>query len=82
MPDMTAIELEAGTISPTINPRLVDHVLELIGGALFSAALVAGGIVLVTVALMAGVVGSPVLVAAIAFVAVRRRRARALAGHR
>jgi Flp pilus assembly protein TadB len=75
MPDITAIELEAREISPTLPTRLIDHVLKFITGALFSAALVACGTVLVTVALTVGVVGAPVLFVAIVAFAVRRRRA-------
>ena len=75
MPDITAIELEAREISPTLSSRVVDHVLKFCTGALFSAALIAGGAVLVTIALTVGVVGSPVIVVAIVALAVRRRRA-------
>ena len=75
MPDITAIELEARELSPTLPTRLVDHVFKFFTGALFSAALIAGGTVLVTVALTVGVVGSPVIVAAIVALALRRRRA-------
>jgi hypothetical protein len=74
MPDITAIELEAREISPTLSTRLVDHALKFFTGALFSAALIAGGAVLVTIALTVGVVGSPVLVVAIAALVLRRRR--------
>jgi nitrate reductase gamma subunit len=83
MPDTTAIELEAREISPAVPTRLIDHALKFVTGALFSAALVAGGAVLVTVALTVGVVGAPVIVAAIVALVVRRRRAvraRELAG--
>ncbi len=75
MPDITAIELQAREISPALPNRLVDHVLKFFTGALFSAALVAGGTVLVTLALTLGVVGSPVIVVAVVALAVRRRRA-------
>lgn len=80
MPDMTAMELEARDIAPALETR-VDSILDSVSGGLFSAALAAGGLVLVPIALMAGVVGSPVIVAAIAMVGARRRRAR-LAGLR
>ncbi len=75
MPDYTAIELEARDLSPSLSTRLVDHALKFFSGALFSAALIAGGAVLVTIALTVGVVGSPVIVVAIVALAVRRRRA-------
>ncbi len=74
MPDISAIELER-EVSPTATSRLIDHVLKFCTGALFSAALVAGGAVLVTIALTVGVVGSPVIVVAMFALAVRRRRA-------
>jgi hypothetical protein len=74
MPDITAIELEAREISPSLPTRLIDHALKFVTGALFSAALVAGGAVLVTVALTVGVVGSPVIFVALVAYAVRRRR--------
>lgn len=75
MPDITAIELEARAISPSLSTRLVDHALKFFSGALFSAALIAGGAVLVTLALTVGVVGSPLIVVAIVALALRRRRA-------
>ncbi len=75
MPDMTAMELEAREISPTLSTRLVDHALKFFSGALFSAALIAGGAVLVTIALTVGVVGSPVIFVALVALALRRRRA-------
>ena len=74
MPDITAIELEAREISPTLPTRLIDHAIKFVTGALFSAALVAGGAVLVPVALTVGVVGSPVIFVALVALAVRRRR--------
>ncbi len=80
MPDLTAIELEARDLSPTLPTRLIDHVLKFFSGALFTAALVAGGAVLVTVALTVGVVGAPVIfVAVVALLARRRRAARVVA---
>jgi hypothetical protein len=79
MPDTTATKLAARRILPTPRPRLAGHALELACGALFSAALAAGGTVLVTLALTAGVVGSPLVVLAAAAIALRRRAARATA---
>ncbi len=75
MPDITAIELEAREISPTLSARLVDHLVKLVTGALFSAALIAGGAALVTLALTIGVVGAPVIAAGVAYLVLRRRRA-------
>jgi hypothetical protein len=65
MPDTSALELEAREISPTQTTRLIDHALKLFSGALFTAALVAGGAVLVIAALTLGVVGAPVIFAAL-----------------
>jgi hypothetical protein len=74
MPDMTAMELEAD-LSTTLPTRL-DHALLFFSRALFTVALVAGGAALVTIALTVGVVGAPVIVAAIVVTAVSRLRAR------
>ena len=78
MPDYTTIELEARQLSPAIPSRLVDHVLKFFSGALFSAALVAGGAVVVLVALTVGVIGSPVIALALGWWALRRREAAGL----
>ena len=78
MPDFTAMELEARPLSPAVSSRLIDHVLKFFSGALFTAALVAGGAIVVLVALTVGVVGSPVIAAALGFWALRRREGAAL----
>jgi hypothetical protein len=75
MPDITALELQARTLAPAVSPRLVDHVLKFFSGALFSLALISGGTVVVIAALTVGVVGAPVIVVALAALALRRRRA-------
>lgn len=75
MPDLTAMELQARTLSPAVSPRLVDHVLNFFSRALFTLALGFGGLILATVALMAGVVGSPVIAFVLAALALRRRHA-------
>jgi hypothetical protein len=75
MPEFSAMELEAREVSPVISTRLIDHVLRFLTGALFSAALVAGGAVLVLVALTVGVVGSPVIAMALGWWVLRRREA-------
>jgi ABC-type dipeptide/oligopeptide/nickel transport system permease subunit len=74
MPDLTAIELEARDLSPTLPTRLIDHVLAFFSRALFTVALVAAGATLVTIALTVGVVGSPVIFVALVALALRRRR--------
>lgn len=73
MPDPTALELQATEITPAVSPRLVDHALNFFSRALFTVALAFGGMVLATVALMAGVVGAPVIVVVLAALALRRR---------
>lgn len=75
MPDLTTMELQARALSPAVSPRLVDHVLNFFSRALFTVALAFGGLVVATVALMAGVVGSPVIVVVVAALALRRRHA-------
>lgn len=73
MPDITAIPLEARELTTTVPASAVDHILKLFTGALFTAALVAGGAVLVLVALTLGVVGAPVIAVAIGAWAFRHR---------
>jgi hypothetical protein len=73
MPEFSAMELESREISPVVSTRLVDHALKFFSGALFTAALVAGGAVVVLVALTVGVVGAPVIAAALGWWALRRR---------
>lgn len=75
MPEITALELQARALSPTVSSRLVDHVLKFFSGALFSLALIAGGASLVVLALTVGVVGAPVILVVFAALALRRRRA-------
>jgi hypothetical protein len=73
MANISAIQLEARAL-----PRssTVDHVLKLFSGALFTAAVVAGGAVLALVALTVGVIGAPVIAIALGVWVLRRRDAR------
>jgi hypothetical protein len=75
MPDTTALEMQARELSPTVSPRLVDHALNFFSRALFTLALTFGGLIVATAVLMAGVVGSPVIVVVLAALALRRRYA-------
>jgi hypothetical protein len=76
MGDYEAVPLEAiETTAQPISGRLAEA-RELASGFVLTAALVVVGTVLVTAALVVGVVGSPLLAAAIAYVLVRNRRAR------
>ena len=59
----------------TVSTSTVDHVLKLFTGALFTATLIAGGAVLALVALTLGVVGAPIIAAALGVWAFRRRGA-------
>jgi hypothetical protein len=75
MPDPTALELQARELSPAVSPRLVDHWLNVFSRAVFSLVLAFGGLLVATVALMAGVVGSPVIALVLAALVLRRRHA-------
>ncbi len=75
MPDLTAIELQARELSPAVSPRAVDHALNYFSRAVFTLALGFVGLFVVTALLMAGVVGSPVIVVVLAALALRRRPA-------
>lgn len=75
MPDYTALEVQERELSQAVSPRPVDHVLNVFSRTVFSLVLVFGGLALVTVALMAGVVGSPVIAFVLAALALRRRHA-------
>ena len=76
MPDLSAFEIEARRELTTAgSSRAVDHALKFFSGALFTATLVAGGAVLVTIALTVGVVLAPVLALALGLWALGRREA-------
>ncbi|HET7824790.1 MAG TPA: hypothetical protein VFK90_05635 [Anaeromyxobacter sp.] len=76
MGDFEAVPLEAiEAPAQRISGRLAE-VRELASGLVLTAALVVVGTVLVTAALVVGVVGSPLLALAIAYVVVRHRRER------
>jgi hypothetical protein len=74
MPDLTAMDLEARDLSPTLPNRLTDHALKFFSRALFTVALVAAGATVVIFALTVGVVGSPLIFVAIVALALKRRR--------
>ncbi len=71
MADISAIPLQASTAA--VSTSSVEHVLKLFTGALFTAAVVAGGALLALVALTLGVVGAPVIAAALGVWALRHR---------
>ncbi len=71
MADISAIPLQASTAA--VSTSSVEHVLKLFTGALFTAAVVAGGALLALVALTLGVVGAPVIAAALGVWVIRHR---------
>jgi hypothetical protein len=76
MGDFEAVPLEAVEApAQRISSRLAEA-RELASGLVLTAALVVVGTVLVTAALVVGVVGSPLLALAIGYVVVRHRRER------
>jgi len=75
MPELSAIEMQARELTTTGSSRAVDHALKFFSGALFTATLIAGGAVLVTVALTVGVVVAPIIALALGFWALQRREA-------
>jgi hypothetical protein len=75
MSDFEAIPLEAAEAPPEQFVTRLEEARYFASGLLFTAALVIVGTVLFTAALVIGVVGSPVLAAAAAYLVVRHRRA-------
>lgn len=75
MDDFTAIPLEAQTLPEQVSATWLDAVRSYFSGFLFTAVLTVLGATLVTVALVVGVVGSPIIAAAAAYVIIRSRRA-------
>lgn len=75
MSDTTAVPLEAQAVPAQITTTSAADVASLVKGLVSTLALVFGGMLLVVVALMIGVVGAPILVAAIAYAVIRQRRA-------
>ncbi len=75
MDDMTAVRYEAETVSEPLSAGWVDGARTFFTGFLFTAVLTVLGAALVTVALVVGVVGSPVIAAVVAYAIYRSRRA-------
>ncbi len=76
MPDINAIELQR-EVPASLASSFYDEVRTFFTGALLTAAIAVIGTVVATLALTVGMVGSPIIAAAIAYAVVRRRRARA-----
>jgi hypothetical protein len=77
MSDYGAIELPEAIPAPLTTSFLAQARTFLVG-ALFAAAIAALGGVVVTLALTVGVVASPLVFAAVAYLVVRRRRSERL----
>lgn len=75
MPDLTALDLQARAVVPAVPTRAVDHALNVFSRAVFTLVLTFGGLIVATVFLMAGVVGSPIIAFVLAALALRRRHA-------
>ncbi len=75
MSDFRAIELEAQTVTEELSTGWLDEARSFFTGFLFTAVLTVLGAALVTVALVVGVVGSPIIVAVVAYAIYRSRRA-------
>ncbi len=75
MDDLTAVRCEAETLTEQISTSWLDEARSFFTGFLFTVALTALGAALVTVALVVGVVGSPIIAAVVAYVIYRSRRA-------
>jgi hypothetical protein len=75
MSDFTAVQLEARTLPEELAAGWLEDAKSFIGGLLFTVLVAVAGAALVTVALVVGVVGAPVIAAVVAFAVVRSRRA-------
>ncbi len=75
MSEFRALELEAQTLPEQLSTSWVDEVRSFFTGFLLTAVMTVLGAALVTVALVVGVVGAPIIVAVVAYVMYRSRRA-------
>ena len=74
MDDLTAVSFEARSLEST---GWLEEARSFLTGFLLTAVLAVLGAALVTVALVVGVVGAPLIAAVVAYVIFRRRAARA-----
>jgi hypothetical protein len=74
MDDLTAVPLEAQSLTEEISAGWLDDARTFFTGFVFTAVLTVLGAALVTVALVVGVVGAPIVAAAVAYVMFRSRR--------
>ena len=73
MSELDVVSLEAAVPAQRVTGRMEEARL-FVSGILFTAAVAVVGTLLVTVALVIGVVGSPIIAAVVAYVVVRNRR--------
>ncbi len=73
--EIQAIRVDAETLPQELSASWLDEARGFFTGFLFTALMTVLGAALVTVALVIGVVGSPVIVAVVAYVIYRSRRA-------
>jgi ABC-type dipeptide/oligopeptide/nickel transport system permease subunit len=75
MDDLSAVSFEAQPLPEQISTSWLDEARSFFTGFLFTAVLTALGAALVTVALVVGVVGAPIVAAVVAYAILRSRRA-------
>jgi thiamine transporter ThiT len=75
MSDFTTVSLQAQELSAELASSWAHRAKAFVSGLLFVAAVAFVGLSAVTVALVVGVVGAPVIAAAVAYVVLRHRRA-------
>jgi hypothetical protein len=75
MSDLTAVPLQVQDLPAELASSWAHRAKAFVGGLVFTAAVAFVGLSVVTVALVVGVVGAPLIVAAIGYVVLRQRRA-------
>ena len=75
MDDLSTVSLEAESLPEQISTGWLTEARTFLTGAVFTAVLCVLGAALVTVALVVGVVGAPIIAAGVAYVIFRSRRA-------
>ncbi len=67
MSDLSAVPFEAQSLPEQLSVSFLDDAQSFLGGFLFTALMTVFGAALVTVALVVGVVGSPIIAALLAY---------------
>ena len=75
MSDLSAVRYEAESAVEQVSTSWVDEARTFFAGFLFTALVTVVGAALVTVALVVGVVGAPIIAAGVAYAIYRSRRA-------